>query len=105
MLRRARDDRRFGLRSDRDRRHARAAMAALQCVARSAMGFVMSHRLRNFLLMLPFFVIGIAIPVYYFGWSGDQGVASSPSYDSSPSPSSNYAPRMQPSREVVDASR
>jgi hypothetical protein len=46
----------------------------------------MSHRLRNFLLMLPFFIIGIAIPVYYYGWSGDQGAAdssySSPSYDS-----------------------
>jgi len=66
----------------------------------------MSHRLRNFLLMLPFFIIGIAIPVYYFGWSGDQGVvAESPSYSS---PSSDYAPsaqRMQPSRQVVTASR
>lgn len=47
----------------------------------------MSHRLRNFLLMLPFFLIGIAIPVYYYGWSGDQGAGdssySSPSYDNS----------------------
>jgi hypothetical protein len=62
----------------------------------------MSNRLRNFLLMLPFFIIGIAIPVYYFGWSGDQGVASSPSYSS---PSSDVAPTMAPPRAVVSASR
>jgi hypothetical protein len=68
------------------------------------MGSAMSHRLRNFLLMLPFFIIGIAIPVYYFGFSGDAGVvASSPSYES---PSSDVsAMRVRPSREVVDASR
>ena len=53
--------------------------------------------------MLPFFVIGIAIPVYYFGWSGDQGVAASPSYSS---PSSDVSPTgVRPSREVVTASR
>ena len=59
--------------------------------------------------MLPFFIIGIAIPVYYFGWSGDQGAAeSSPSY-SSPSDSS---PRYDGQRDggprdrsVVHASR
>jgi hypothetical protein len=28
-------------------------------------------RWRHFLLMLPFFVIGVAIPVYFFGFSGD----------------------------------
>lgn len=28
-------------------------------------------RWRHFLLMLPFFLIGIAIPVYFFGFSGD----------------------------------
>ena len=60
-------------------------------------------RWRNFLLMLPFFLIGIAIPVYYFGWSGDQGVSSSPSYSA---PSSDVAPTALPQgREVVHASR
>jgi hypothetical protein len=54
--------------------------------------------------MLPFFVIGIAIPVYYFGWSGDQGVAASPSY-SSPASDSSSAMRVRPSHEVVTASR
>jgi hypothetical protein len=28
-------------------------------------------RWRHFLMMLPFFVIGVAIPVYFFGFSGD----------------------------------
>ena len=28
-------------------------------------------RLRHFLMMLPFFLIGIAIPYYFFGFSGD----------------------------------
>lgn len=28
-------------------------------------------RWRNFLLMLPFFLIGVAIPVYFFGFTGD----------------------------------
>ena len=28
-------------------------------------------RWRHFLLMLPFFMIGVAIPVYFFGFSGD----------------------------------
>lgn len=61
-------------------------------------------RWRNFLLMLPFFLIGIAIPVYYFGFTGDEGVSQSPSY-STPSDSS-YAPSDLPQgREVVHASR
>ena len=30
-------------------------------------------RWRNFLIMLPFFLIGIAVPVYYYGFSGDGG--------------------------------
>jgi hypothetical protein len=30
-----------------------------------------SSRWTQFLLMLPFFLIGVAIPVYYFGFSGD----------------------------------
>lgn len=28
-------------------------------------------RIRHFLMMLPFFIIGIAIPYYFFGFSGD----------------------------------
>jgi hypothetical protein len=51
-------------------------------------------RLRHFLLMLPFFLIGVAIPVYFFGFSGDgppQMTSSEQSY--SPGPSSDqYAP-------------
>lgn len=67
----------------------------------------MSHRFRNFLFMLPFFLIGIAIPVYYFGWSGDQGVsAESPTYSSPSSPDSTGAPSVMPrGRDVVQASR
>ncbi len=30
-----------------------------------------SSRWRHFLLMLPFFFVGVAIPVYFFGFSGD----------------------------------
>jgi hypothetical protein len=72
----------------------------------SQRGLAMSHRFRNFLIMLPFFLIGIAIPVYYFGWSGDQGVVSeAPSYTSSPS-SPESAPSVMPrGRDVVRASR
>jgi hypothetical protein len=74
----------------------------------------MSHRLRNFLLMLPFFLIGIAIPVYYFGWSGDEGAAgasysspsdSRPSYDQPYEDRSSYRRGGRGGREVVDASR
>ena len=63
-------------------------------------------RWRNFLFMLPFFIIGIAIPVYYFGLSGDDGVASSPSYSSPSSDTTSSVPSMLPrGREVVHASR
>jgi hypothetical protein len=51
-------------------------------------------RLRHFLLMLPFFLIGVAIPVYFFGFSGDgppQMTQSEPSF-SPDSRSSEYAP-------------
>ena len=30
-----------------------------------------SSRIRHFLLMLPFFLVGIAIPVFLYGFSGD----------------------------------
>ena len=63
----------------------------------------MSHRWRNFLFMIPFFVIGIGIPVYYFGINGDGGAAPPPSYSS---PSSDMRPSVLPQgREVVSASR
>ena len=66
-------------------------------------GHAMSHRWRNFLFMIPFFVIGIAIPVYYFGINGDGGAAPPPSYSS---PSSDMRPSVLPQgREVVSASR
>lgn len=46
-------------------------------------------RWRHFLLMLPFFLIGVAIPVYFFGFSGDGPpeitTTSSPSYSPAPS--------------------
>ncbi len=47
-------------------------------------------RWRQFLLMLPFFLIGVAIPVYFFGFSGD----GPPSMDSTES--FNPAPSMAP---------
>jgi hypothetical protein len=64
----------------------------------------MSHRFRNFLFMLPFFIIGIAIPLYYFGLSGDGGAAPpSPSYSS---PTSDSSPSVLPhGRDVVRVSR
>ena len=67
------------------------------------MGPAMSSRWRNFLFMIPFFVIGIAIPVYYFGINGDGGTAPPPSYSA---PSSDSAPSVLPQgRDVVRASR
>lgn len=47
-------------------------------------------RWRHFLLMLPFFLIGVAIPVYFFGFSGD-GPPSMQTTDSF-----NPAPTMAP---------
>ena len=44
-------------------------------------------RWTHFLLMLPFFLIGIAIPVYFYGFSGDgppEIMQPAPSYDPSP---------------------
>lgn len=50
-------------------------------------------RWRHFLMMLPFFLIGIAIPVYFFGFSGDGPpeitTTSQPSF--SPTPSNDYS--------------
>ena len=64
----------------------------------------MSHRLRNFLFMLPFFIIGIAIPIYYFGLSGDDGVSPAPS--TSAAPPADYSPStLTQGRAVVGASR
>ncbi len=61
-------------------------------------------RWRNFLLMLPFFIIGIAIPIYYFGLSGDDGTSSAPSVTAAPS--ADYSPsRLTQGRAVVGASR
>jgi len=61
-------------------------------------------RWRNFLLMLPFFIIGIAIPIYYFGLSGDEGTSAAPSV--SAAPSADYSPSaLTQGRAVVGASR
>jgi hypothetical protein len=61
-------------------------------------------RWRNFLLMLPFFIIGIAIPIYYFGLSGDEGISSAPSVAAAPS--ADYSPSaLTHGRAVVGASR
>jgi hypothetical protein len=64
----------------------------------TAMAETTGHsRWRHFLMMLPFFVIGVAIPVYFFGFSGDSSpmtegpaaIAPAPSADGS-YPSSGY---------------
>lgn len=50
-------------------------------------------RWRHFLMMLPFFLIGVAIPVYFFGFSGDgppEMTTSSPSYSPAP-PAGDYS--------------
>ena len=53
-------------------------------------------RLRHFLLMLPFFLIGIAIPVYFFGFSGDGPPQAAPAEETlSPAPSD--VPGAEPS--------
>jgi hypothetical protein len=61
-------------------------------------------RWRNFLFMLPFFIIGIAIPIYYFGLSGDDGASTAPSVAAAPS--ADYSPgALTHGRAVVGASR
>ena len=69
-------------------------------------------RWRHFLLMLPFFLIGVAIPVYFFGFSGDgpamqtmdgpAAIAPAPAPDGSyyPAPSTQRSYRMEPSAIV-----
>jgi hypothetical protein len=62
-------------------------------------------------MMLPFFLIGIAIPVYFFGFNGDGPPKMEPAADSSYSPSTvpsdgsrSFAPEAPPS-EVVGVFR
>ncbi len=69
-------------------------------------------RWRHFLMMLPFFVIGVAIPVYFFGFSGDgspmqasegpSAIAPAPAPDGSyyPAPSTQRSYRIEPSAVV-----
>lgn len=60
-------------------------------------------RWRHFLLMLPFFLVGVAIPVYFFGFSGDgspmqttTAIAPAPPADGSyPAPSYERSYRME----------
>jgi hypothetical protein len=59
-------------------------------------------RWRHFLLMLPFFLIGVAIPVYFFGFSGDGPPAatsmSEPSFAPAPGAApedGQFSPRMR----------
>jgi hypothetical protein len=53
-------------------------------------------RLRHFLLMLPFFLIGIALPVYFYGFSGDGPIQATPAQDTfspaSPGEPGEFAP-------------
>ena len=44
-------------------------------------------RWRNFLIMLPFFLIGIAVPAYYYGFSGDGGAQVTAQDYAQPAPS------------------
>ena len=56
-------------------------------------------RWRHFLLMLPFFLIGVAIPVYFFGFSGD----GPPNMNSTES--FNPAPTMAPADDSYSSPR
>jgi hypothetical protein len=61
-----------------------------------------SSRWTHFLMMLPFFLIGIAIPVYFYGFSGD-GPSMSPT-SSIESQDRSFGPRSRDSG-IVDATR
>jgi hypothetical protein len=62
-----------------------------------------SSRWLHFLLMLPFFLIGVAIPVYFYGFSGDgpPQVQSTGAYETAPSaaPEAYAARRFEPAPE------
>jgi hypothetical protein len=54
-------------------------------------------RLRQFLLMLPFFLIGVALPVYFFGFFGDGPLATDQTFSA--------APEAQPADGAVPSER
>ncbi len=58
-------------------------------------------RLRQFLLMLPFFLIGIALPVYFYGFSGD-GPLQATSVEETFSPA---APAAEPGEKALPSQR
>ncbi|MBL9095599.1 MAG: hypothetical protein JNK07_01625 [Alphaproteobacteria bacterium] len=66
-------------------------------------------RWTHFLMMLPFFLIGIAIPVYFYGFSGDgppQLPQSTNTYNPTPEEPAEAMRRMAPPRDsVVGAAR
>jgi hypothetical protein len=57
-------------------------------------------RWRQFLIMLPFFLIGVAIPVYFFGFSGDGAPNFQMTETFNPAP----APSMAPPADGSDSS-
>lgn len=66
-----------------------------------------SSRWTHFLMMLPFFLIGIAIPVYFYGFSGD-GPAVAPTsaveaQDRSFAPAARDSGMVRAAREAFDA--
>jgi hypothetical protein len=63
----------------------------------------------HFLMMLPFFLIGIAIPVYFYGFSGDgppELPRSTSTYNPTPEEPAEAVRRMAPPRDsIVGATR
>jgi hypothetical protein len=61
-------------------------------------------RWRHFLLMLPFFLIGVAIPVYFFGFSGEGPPNMSMEESYVPPPAAAPAPGVSPRSFRVEPS-
>ena len=59
-------------------------------------------RLRHFLLMLPFFLIGIALPVYFYGFSGDGPVMPAEETFSPPAPAAEPGDNAIPGQRSFD---
>lgn len=52
-------------------------------------------RWAHFLMMLPFFLIGIALPVYFFGFTGEGGMPGAQTESFDPAPSPDGAPNQR----------
>ena len=64
-----------------------------------------SSRLTHFLMMLPFFLIGIAIPVYFYGFSGDGPPRAGSETTFNPAPEAQPGLRSSRPGGIVTATR